>query len=193
MSENLNREHRNYVEQCLRDEFEKSFSERLDRYLEFDLSFAGPSHHFALPILECRQMYAAGHFYGCISLIQSVAEGIIRFVLSRHPEITVDDPTDYSKVLHALHREKESPIVSHETFVEFGEIRGPHKKREDRNSFHHLLEDIELDPKRLEARAKQCMKALLKIEGDFFGHTYHEGRLVLKNQIYWNVDPEMPC
>ena len=101
-------------------------------------------------------MFIDGHFFGCITLTQSVAEGIARFVLSKNAHVIVKDPSDHEAVINALQKDRSRPVVSPEAFAAFQRIRCPRKRKEDRNAYHHLTEEIELDYGRRETRAEQC-------------------------------------
>lgn len=186
---NLNADERDYTEKQMREDFERNLPARLDRMIRVPIGSIGPLHHFATPILECRRMFIAGHFYGCISLVQAVAEAVARFLLSKNPHLTVPDPNEYATVVNTLQRDRANPVITPATFAAFGRIRGPRKGKEDRNVYHHLDEDIELDPVKLEARAEQCLLALHEIESDVFGFTINDGKIVLKKEKYWDVDP----
>src|SRR5882672_7769167 len=50
-----------------------------------------PNHWFAPASSECRALYVDGHFYGCISLSQAVAEGLSRF-LAEHHDVAPQQP-----------------------------------------------------------------------------------------------------
>lgn len=178
-----------YFEKQMREDFDRTFEARLNRMIRVPIGSIGPSHHFAAPILECRRMFIAGHFFGCISLVQAVAEAVARFLLSKNPHLSVQDPNEYGTVVNALQRDRANPVITAATFAALGRIRGPRKGKEDRNIYHHLDENIELDPVKLEARAEQCLVALHEIESDVFGFSVNGGRIVLKNAKYWEVDP----
>lgn len=181
-------EERAYAEKEMREDFERSVQARLDRASRVPISAIAPPEHFAGPILECRSMFIAGHFYGCITLTQAVAEALARFLLTKN-SLTVPDLNDYGTVVNALQRDRANPVISPACYGAFGRIRGPRKGKEDRNDFHHLDEQIELDPVKLEARAEQCLLALHEIELEVFGFTIQDGKVVLKNEKYWDVDP----
>lgn len=55
----------------------------------------------------------------------------------------------------------------------------------DRNTFHHLTEDIETDNKKLGERARDCVNALYQVESEIFAHTVREGTVVVKHPEYW--------
>lgn len=55
----------------------------------------------------------------------------------------------------------------------------------DRNTFHHLTEDIETDNKKLGERAGDCVNALYQLESEIFAHTIREGAVVVTHPEYW--------
>lgn len=55
----------------------------------------------------------------------------------------------------------------------------------DRNTFHHLNEDVPTGYEECDRRAEECVKALLTIESELFAFGINEGRIVPKSPIYW--------
>ncbi len=176
---------RELIEVDLRHGFDLTLEDKLARALRIPLQQIAPGHYFADPTKECYEMFVEGHFYGCITLVQAVAEAIVRFLVMKNPQVTVSDIEDYGVCVNALQRDRSNPIISPAAFAAFGKIRGPRKGKEDRNAYHHLKEEIELDKAKLEDRAEQCVQALCQIEDEIFGYTLKEGQLVMKNPQYW--------
>ena len=134
-----------------------------------------PSEWFAPASRECRDMFVDGHFYGCISLVQSVAEGISRFVAFKN---AVRDPGHHISRCAML---KKRGFISLEAYKAFKSIEGG-----DRNHYHHLNAEIERDRSKLESRATECMQALRQIESDVFEWQVGEGgTMKVKNPQYW--------
>ena len=92
---------RAYAEMEARTDFERHLTTRLDRAIRVPIGAIAPAHHFATPILECRQMFIAVHFFGCITLTQAVAEAVARFLVTKN-KLTVPDMNDYGSVVNAL-------------------------------------------------------------------------------------------
>ena len=72
-----------HVEESIRGEFELTFSERVDRYLEVKPHGIVPYTHFSVASTECSSLFRDGHFYGCIALTQAVAEALVRHMSKR--------------------------------------------------------------------------------------------------------------
>jgi hypothetical protein len=178
-----------YVEDYLRQEFEHRLKVKVDRTIRVPVQQFAPAHYFAEPTQECRRMFVDGHFFGCITLTQSVAEAIARFVLSKNPQVVVNDPTDHAAVVNALQKDHSSPVISRDAFAAFREIRGPRKRKDDRNAYHHLTNEIELDCRKRERRAEQCLKALYEIEAEIFAYEIRDGNFVFANPRYWQINP----
>ena len=176
---------REFIEQDLKVGFQITLDDKVNRSLRMPLQQIAPNQYFAAPTRECFDMFVEGYFYGCITLVQAVAEGIVRFLVTKNPAVQVSDMTDYGQCVNALQRDRSNPVISDKAFAAFGSIRGPRKGKEDRNIFHHLDESIELDKKKLEARAEQCIKSLCEIENEIFAYTSHQGKMVFKNPQYW--------
>lgn len=65
---------------------EGKFEQRIARLQRVKLHKIIPHLWFDLASTECRDLFRDGHYYGCICLSQSVAEGIAKFVLEVHRE-----------------------------------------------------------------------------------------------------------
>jgi hypothetical protein len=140
-----------------------------------------PSHWFAPASSECREMYVDGHFYGCISLSQSVGEGLSKFLAEHH-----------NVPPHGQHRQRVARLlaaraVSPVAADAFRRIEG-----KDRNHIHHLNKEVPRDAAVLEARAAECVQDLLAIEAEVFAFTPDVGGAIrpLRPQ-YWAVDGKL--
>ncbi len=102
---------RAYAEKEAREDFERDLTTRLDRAIRVPIGAIAPAHHFAAPILECRRMFIAGHFFGCITLTQAVAEAVARFLVTAN-NLTVPDMNDYGSVVNALQKNRAIPVIS---------------------------------------------------------------------------------
>ena len=58
----------------IKQEFEQTLSERVERYLQVKPHEIIPDAPFAVPSAECSLLFRDGHFYACIALVQAVAE-----------------------------------------------------------------------------------------------------------------------
>jgi hypothetical protein len=75
----LNR-HPEIVERDLRQEFDATLGERVDRYVDVDHQWVVPHSHFAEASQEAVKLYRDGHFLSCIMVTQAISEAIIRLI-----------------------------------------------------------------------------------------------------------------
>ena len=140
---------REEAERYLRERFEQTLPEQLNRYLRARVHQVIPHHFFSNPSAECRELLVAGHYYGCISLAQAVAEGLSTFLAAANRQRNVKDPKTRVNRLAA------AGAISSASLDAFGRIWG-----EDRNDYHHLNPTVETDYARLQGRALDCIDAL---------------------------------
>jgi hypothetical protein len=133
-----------------------------------------PYRYFSIASSECRHMFIYGQFYGCISLAQAVAEALARFVARHHQVRVAKDPRLMVARLRKANR------ISEQCSEAFLVIWG-----DDRNDFHHLNEDVELDYATLEARAEDCVSQLYVIESELFAYEVPDGGLRPLKPEYW--------
>jgi len=166
------------AERYLRDRFEQTLPAQLDRYLQARVHEVIPHQFFSSASAECRQLFVAAHYYGCVSLAQSVAEGLCAFLarvnrqrILKHPKIRVE-------------RLATAGIISSASRDSFVTIWG-----DDRNDYHHLNPNVETDYARLQSRAASCIEALYVIEADVFAFDIQEGKITPRHRQYWpNVE-----
>lgn len=153
---------------------------RLERVARTDVHELIPSHFFSAASSECRDAFIDGHFYACVSLAQAVAEALTRFLNGFHPVGAKNDPPQQARRL------KKNGHISDGALNAFLQIWG-----NDRNTFHHVNQDIPTDGAELERRAEECVNALLQIESELFAYNTEDGRIIPKNEAYWpKVDQE---
>jgi len=133
-----------------------------------------PGHFFSAASTECRELFIDGHYYGCISLSQAVAEALVRYLGDVQRVGARKDPAVRAVRLH------KKGAVSKTAADAFQRIWS-----HDRNAFHHINETIPTDPGVLEQLAEDCVNALYEIESDVFAFDIVEGALVPKHLIYW--------
>lgn len=166
-------------EQWMRDQIrrddEAKFDQRAARALRTKTHKIIPHRWFDVASSECRDMFRDGHFNGCVSLVQAVAEGLLKFLNQFHPVRGKKGPG----VLPG--RFRKAGVISDGCEQAFTRIRGA-----DRNTFHHLNEDIITDVAKLEHRAEDCVMALYEIESEIFGFSFSEsGGIVPIHLEYW--------
>lgn len=104
----------------------------------------------------------------------AVAEGLTRYFGDFHKVGARKNPPLRASKLH------KAAVISGESHEAFKVIWG-----NDRNTFHHLNENIPTDYAQLEARAEQCVNALYTIEAEVFAYGSGDGGLKPKNPQYW--------
>lgn len=147
---------------------------RADRASRTEVHGVIPNHFFSAASSECRDVFIDGHFYGCISLAQAVAEGLSSHLGRLHQVAAKKDPHQ------RVQRLRDKGVISGSALDAFSRIWGS-----DRNTLHHLNADVPTDYTELERRAEECVKALLEIESELFAFSINEGRIGPKNPIYW--------
>jgi hypothetical protein len=152
----------------------------MKRYLEVKPPVLIPNHHFAMASSECRELYKDGHFYGCISLTQSVAEGIVRYLVkNKANKYKVKE--NYQNNLNILFQANVISDLQKNTFEHI---------YEDRNLYHHLSFNVSKDRIKLQKLAKEKLLLLNEIENDLFAFSISEGKIVPKNHTNWNIKRE---
>lgn len=154
--------------------FEAQLEARLNRAGRTKVHGIIPQHYFSAASSECRDMFIDGHFYGCISLAQAVAEGISKFIGSVH---SIHVGKDFLKRVAKLGTRG---FISSQSCDAFRQIWG-----NDRNTFHHLNETVETDYQTLETRAEECVNALYKIESEIFWYDFTNNGISPKHPEYW--------
>jgi hypothetical protein len=162
------------AEDTLKQEFDLTLDQRVNRYLELKPHGIIPNSHFAAVSAECHSLYRDGHFYGTISLTQSVAEALVKFLCQRNGWKPNKDYEDNLKQLETRGK------ISQEFASLFTTVW---KKRDN---YHHLNLQIEQDRQKLELLAKEKLTDLRKIEQEFFAYTANKGKLIPKYPKYWD-------
>jgi hypothetical protein len=164
----------NWKAEQLRRHDDSRLAGRADRAARTAVHGVIPNHFFSAASSECRDVFIDGHYYGCISLAQAVAEGLSNYLGRLHKVGAKNDPRQ------RVHRLRTNGVISPEALSAFLRIWG-----NDRNTFHHLNQDVPTDHTELGRRAEECVQSLLAIESELFAYEINEGRLVPKNSIYW--------
>src|SRR5687767_9937121 len=127
-----------YREENLRTSFELSLPRQVDRSLRAQVHSIIGNEYFSVASRECYDMFVTGHFYGCITLCQSVAEGLARFIAERSG---MRPPGEFEENVATLRKRN---LISEDVCKALLAIHG-----KDRNDFHHLNKEIERDYKKL--------------------------------------------
>ena len=166
------------IKKFLQESFNSTLSTRVDRYLKINVHDIIPYHFFSNASSECKQMYVDGHYYGCISLSQAVAEGLSKFIIEiKKIRASKDFKTRIDRLTKAN-------MISNDSANAFIKIIG-----DDRNNYHHLNKEIKTDYTELQKRAEECLEGLYVIESEIFAYKMINGKLQPNNLIYWpNID-----
>lgn len=176
---------------------ERRFEQRVARVLRVKAHRIIPHLWFDAASTECRDLFRDGHFYGCICLSQSVAEGLAKFILEVHqakvgksgrPIESCKSPLSGRSLFKRLKKLKEGTYngrpmcaLSEKCLSAFENIEGG-----DRDDFHHLNKGVLTDHEKLERRAEQCVTALYDIESELFAFDVEsDGSVTPHQRQYW--------
>jgi len=165
-----------WTEDSIRQEFEGTLHERVERYLQVKPINIIPNAPFAPVSSECAKLFRDGYSYACISLAQAVAEGIVRYVLAKN---SCEGEKVFEKGVDKLHKRK---FISDEVKEALLKIW------ENRDDYHHLNDTVESDRQKLEELAREKAHALNDVESYVFGYSIRDdGALVPYYPKYWDI------
>jgi hypothetical protein len=162
-----------FQKERMRTALEADIDNRVKRGLRTSVHPVIPYHYFSLASSECRDLFIDGRFYGCISLCQAMVEALIRFLCKTKRIASGDVRARISKLF-------KNGVISLQCRDACKMVHA-----NDRNTYHHLNEDIETDYEVLMKRAEECVNALFQIESEVFAYTLQEGKIVPKHPEYW--------
>ena len=162
------------TEDDLRQEFDQTLSQRVERSIEIKPHGIIPNSHFAAVSAECYFLYRDGYYYGAISLSQAVAEALVKFLCNKNGW---KPKKDYEKNLQQLRTRGK---ITDELVSLFTNVW---KNRDD---YHHLNPQIEQDRRKLASLAKEKLTDLRGIEKELFAYTANSGKLAPKYRKYWD-------
>jgi hypothetical protein len=160
----------------LKQMFELTLDARTERWCEIKPHNIIPNSHFAAVSAECYELYRDGHFYGAISLSQSVAEALLRFLCEKNG-IEPDEERYWENI-----KKLKKFGIDEELLKLFKAIR------QARNDYHHLNPAIETDVQASGALAKEKLQTLQAIESEIFAYTTNEGKINPAHPQYWDLD-----
>jgi len=160
----------------IKQEFEQTLSERVERYLQVKPHEIIPNAPFAAPSAQCSFLFRDGHFYACIALVQAVAEAIVRHVcdidFGKHDKV-------FEKNVEKLHTRK---------FINDKLQKALLKIWDKRDDYHHLNSNVESDKAILEKLAKEKACLLVEVESEIFKFTFgNNGSTIPKYPKYWKI------
>lgn len=165
----------------LRQDFERTLDAQVDRQLRVEVHPIIGDEFFSVASTECKKMFVAGHYYGCITLCQSLAEGLARFVIKRNG----NQGSGFEKNLRRI---RNNEWLSAASLAALQQVHG-----EDRDDFHHLNPELEQDRRQLELRAEECLQAIFVVESEIFAYDFGStpetaGMIVPRQRRYWNFE-----
>ena len=160
----------------IKQEFEQTLSERVERYLQVKPHEIIPNVPFAVPSAECSLLFRDGHFYACIALVQAVIEAIVRYIcdidFGKHGKV-------FEKNVEKLHTRK---------FIDDKLEKALLKIWEKRDDYHHLNSSVKSDRDTLEKLAKEKACLLVEIESGIFKFSFgNDGSIIPKYPKYWKI------
>jgi len=120
-------------------------------------------------------LYRDGYYYACISLSQSVAEAIVRFMCQIN---SFRADKDYESNVDKLFKRK---------FIDEGLKKLFIAIWDKRNDYHHLNSSIEKDKIELDILGFNKLQNLNDIEKEVFGFTTLNGSIIPKHPKYWDI------
>lgn len=162
------------LKDTLQQEFAYSLEQRIERYLDLKPHGIIPNSHFAAISAECHLLYRDGYYYGTISLTQSVAEALVKFLC----KINGWKPNkDFEENLKELGKRGKVTSALGSLFENIWK---------GRNDYHHLNPQIEQDRQKVALLAKEKLSCLKKIEEELFAYSASQGKLIPKYPKYWD-------
>jgi len=160
----------------MKQEFEQTLPERVQRYLQVKPHEIIPSTPFAAPSAECSLLFRDGHFYACIALVQAVAEAIVRYAcdidFGKHDKV-------FEKNVQKLYTRRFIDDEVREAMLRIW------KRRDD---YHHLNSSVKSDRDTLEKLAKEKARLLVEIESEIFKFSFGgDGSIIPKYPKYWKI------
>lgn len=174
---------RELIKTMLVSSFNARLDERVERSLRSRVHNIIPYHHFSNASSESVDLFINGHPYGCISLCQSIVESLSKFICSMN---RMRVGKDFNLRVGKLAKAK---IITSQAKGAFETIWG-----NDRNTFHHLNDDVPTDHLILLKRAEECLNALYLVESEVFAFKLANNGIVPLKPIYWPtpVDGKIP-
>ncbi len=159
---------REFQQQC-----EARVVERVDRYLQVEHHRLIAGTSFASASAECIGLFRDGHFYGCISLSQAVGEAIVRHMCRSNSWRPAKDFEENLRIL------KQRKFIDDATEADCLELW------EQRDSYHHLDNNIATDRATLERLALSKIRALAKVESWVLAFSTSDAGFILQHPQYW--------
>ena len=149
------------LEDSIKQENEQTLSLRAQRYLKVKPHEIIPYKQFSPASAECPLLFRDGHYYGCITLAQSVAEAIVRFLCQKN----------FGKAKNVFEKNIDRLLTRH--FISEKLKNKFLKIWENRDDYHHLKKNIEVQRIKLEEISCEKVLLLKEIESEIFLSLIH--------------------
>lgn len=137
-----------------------------------------PNHYFAYVSSECQLLFKDGYYYGCISLCQSVAEALARFMYEKW---TGNPPVEsFGANINKIKSNNVKPDVSNL-------LNDIYK---DRRDFHHLNKTVPIEYAKLKEIAKEKIDLLNRVESEIFKFENTKTGMKFRYPKYWETTSE---
>jgi hypothetical protein len=180
MDDETSKKLREALERDLRQMFELTLHERLDRAVALDHHRILAAHHFAEASAECIELWRDGRFYAVVMMSQAIAEGICRLVLDRRGL----SEEQYQGA--RIRRLAEAGLISDACASALRRIA----TRELRNDIHHMNPTIAASAGTMRELAAQHVRDLSTVEAEIFAFDVEGGKLRPKTPAYWDVEAD---
>ena len=174
----MNNPNTNMRIQYLNKLHEQTVKEKAERYLSIDHQGIVGNHYFAVASDETIRCYEEGLYISCILATQAVAEGILKFLVDRNPDINNSLKSD-----DAIDALKSNGHITNECRQAFKKIR-----ESFRNDYHHMNPKVGgLSHNEL---AHKVITSLANIEKEIFSVSFSDGKLIPAVPRYWDSKKE---
>jgi hypothetical protein len=167
-----------HVRQRIREEFDRTFEERVARFIEIEHQGVIAGEHFGPASAECLRIYRDGHFISTVMVTQAVADGLWRFILDRNA-INAEGRERPEMAAFLVERQ----ILTQEAADAAVRIWGSF-----RNDVHHMNPKVAKIP--FPKLAQQNVTDLATLERELFDVTFDNGKMIPKQPKYWDLQPD---
>jgi hypothetical protein len=164
---------RTWLLRDLKQQCEANVEARVDRYLRIGHHSIVANTPFAGASAECVGLFRDGHYYGCISLSQSVGEALVWHMCRSN------------KWKPAENFEENVATLRRRGFIDEGVKAAFLLLWTSRDDYHHLNGSVVTERAELEELGLTKVRALATIEARVFGFSQSENGLILSHPQYW--------
>ncbi len=170
------------LKQELKDEFDSTLEDRMNRSLEIDRQWIIGNHYFSEASAECIRLYRDGYFIATVMMSHAINEGIIKFIAERN---------SIQRHLKGQTKSEEELLLELKTgnFISEDCLRVSQGiMRSFRADIHHMNPSVAGIP--FLELAKSNMERLSLMEKEIFFVNIFDGKLRPKNPQYWDLNSD---